>query len=116
MAGKGQRFIDDGYKTLNLLFQFQEEKCLYKPIKLLPKVKNYSFTVGKTFNNSNFDSIKKKNNLVFVKNVMKKTNGQATSAKLYWTKFIKNKTFSKPLIVGACDHGSIFYVLKNFLI
>ena len=40
---------------------------------------------------------------------MKDTNGQATSAKLALDRIYKsNKNNLEPLIIGACDHGSIF--------
>ena len=59
MAGKGQRFIDEGYKTLKPLIPISGKKMFIQALNLLPQVKNYSFTVRKNFSAKHFNSIKK---------------------------------------------------------
>ena len=109
MAGRGQRFIDEGYETPKPLIQVSGRKMFIQAINLLPQVKNYSFTLRKDFRKNNLNTIKNKNKLVFFNHLMKDTNGQATSAKLALDRIYKsNKNNLEPLIIGACDHGAIF--------
>ncbi len=115
MAGKGKRFVDKGYKKLKPLIPVSGKEMIIQALSFLPRVSHYSFAVRSNMDLSVLKKIKTKDNIIVNKKFSKDTNGQATSAKIALDKLLKfSGKIEEPIIIGACDHGSIYN--KNKLI
>lgn len=106
MAGKGKRFLDDGYKQMKPLIEVSGKPMIIQAKNFLPKANNYLYvTRNKTNDFKKF--LPNKNN--FYLNLNEVTEGQACTAFLGLKK-LKNKIKINitPITFGACDLGVIY--------
>ena len=108
MAGKGKRFIDEGYKNKKPLIEVSNKPMFIRAINSMPNTKSkYLITQGDNYlieklNNeikslSNRDEFK-------IKNLRSVTEGQAISC----IKGLKEEKLNNPITVTACDHACLY--------
>ena len=111
MAGKGSRFIEQGYNSIKAMIQIENESMFIKTTKSFPKSKKWLFIFRDTpkLKYSNILSVIKDK---FIKNeiliLQKETSGQAATC-------LKAKDFLKPkksLFIASCDYISIYDQVK----
>ena len=111
MAGFGQRFVEEGYKTIKPLINVSGLPMVVKSINDLPPSKNHILVIRDDMNGVR-NELMKYNNVISnlrIQSIKNKTKGQAETALLgivdKKTELIKNLN---PLTIGACDNGVIY--------
>ena len=95
MAGKGQRFIDEGYKVIKPLIELSGEPMIHNVLNFLPKFETNTFVVHSTLKKQ-LKSILDLNDIVSIES---NNGGQATST----TAGVANIKNTLPIFVTACD-------------
>jgi NDP-sugar pyrophosphorylase family protein len=111
-AGKGQRFIKEGYKTHKPLIEVSGKPMIVQSMLTHPKHHCSQVIISKKNNSSK--SLKKKIKKYFPKikifSLNKHTNGQAITC----FETLKKENKEIPVTIGSCDTGLIFNE-KKFL-
>ena len=110
MAGSGQRFINQSFKTPKPLIIIGNKPMFYYATKSLPKSKKNIFICNKKIaNNNKFKHyLKKFFNKSKVIKIKKKTNGQATTCKIA-SELLKDDDI---VTYGSCDFSFNFDTKK----
>lgn len=111
MAGFGSRFIKAGYKVIKPLLFVSGRPMFSQAVNDLPLLRQYIFILRKGMQGER--QINKRVSIDYPGKQLvvldKKTNGQATTVykALKFLKLNKIKV-QEPIIIGACDNGSIY--------
>ena len=113
-AGKGDRFIKQGYKVHKPLIEISNKPMLVQAITTHPNHESLKVIISKK--NGSSLTLKKKIKKYFPKtkivSLKKHTNGQAITC----LEAIKGENKEIPLTIGSCDTGIIFDQKKFFKI
>lgn len=111
-AGKGKRFISEGYKTHKPLLKISGKPMLVQSILTHPKHQTTKVIITKE--NKSYKILKKSINKYFPKSKIvilnKSTKGQAITC----LEGLKNEDMELPLTIGSCDVGLIYQNKKFF--
>jgi len=111
MAGKGQRFLDEGYKTTKPMIKVSGKPMVLQSINHLPLFNNYCFVTRTDIKNTKpvIKKFKYIHTNTYVKSLDKITNGQAHTAFIGLKHLDKKINIKDELVTfGACDVGVIF--------
>ena len=117
MAGKGQRFLDAGYKRKKPFINVSNKPMFIRAINSMPSTEEkYVIVQGDKFllNEVNNEIKLIVNNKGYkVRNLINPTDGQAISC----VKGLKNDALRNPITVTACDHACLYdkEILLNYL-
>ncbi len=112
LAGRGVRFIKDGYKTPKPLIDINGLPMVIQSIKSLPQSSNNVFICLQEHidNYSLADKIYESYPNAFIQSISNITEGQAITAKIGINKF--NINLDKPILISACDNAVHYNVSK----
>lgn len=108
MAGKGKRFIDEGYKEKKPLIKINNKSMFLRAINSMPNTLEKILIVqgDQSLKNEFNDQINflSENNSYKIVNLGKPTIGQAISC----IEGLKNFELKDPITITACDHACLF--------
>jgi len=106
LAGKGNRFVQDGYKLPKPLIPVNEKPMVVQAASSLPSMKNNTF-VCLDEHLQNY-TLKKEISASYptskIIGINKVTDGQACTCLLG----LEKENLEKPLLIGACDNGVVY--------
>jgi NDP-sugar pyrophosphorylase family protein len=114
MAGKGSRFVDEGYELPKPLIGVDGKPMIIQAVDCLPQSdKNYFITLYDHIKNFKLDSILTSNykncNILEIKDT---TEGQACTCELGIKAF--DVKLKDPILISACDNG-VYYDSAKYL-
>jgi NDP-sugar pyrophosphorylase family protein len=106
LAGKGQRFVDQGYKIPKPLIEVSGYPMIVQAAKSLPPTQEYRFVCLKShLETSHLEATLKENFYnPTIKSLDKVTKGQACTCE----QGLDNINPNQPLLIGACDNGMLW--------
>lgn len=110
MAGTGQRFVDEGYKTPKPLIQVSGQAMVLQATDDLPAAKKSVFVLRDEADRDRGVESKlacEFPDSSFVR-LQQTTDGQARTTLLGLHKLLQSNEASGPVTVGACDNGAVY--------